>query len=657
MKRALSITLCLILILLMVSGCRGTGEGLNNKQKDATDATTKINKEVYQTLDFNDKSEFDSATAGLIEAPDDLQLYDGEGKVIFNRQAYSFITENTPSPDTVNPSLWSNAQLNNYYGLFEVRSGVFQVRGYDITNMTLIQSENGWIVIDPMSNVECARAAMQLIEKNTGKRDIQAVIYTSADSNCYGGVKGVISEFEVSQRNIPIIAPAGFVEKITSAGLYTENSTARISEYLNGSNLEKSEKGTLGVGYGISDSNGSISYIPPNTYIEDTSGELSIDGINMSFQLSSKDCANLTMNVYFKDLHTLWMSENISGTLQGFSNLTGGEITDGNAFSAFLKKTLASYGKDVQAVIQAHNWPHLGKESIRDYIINTATTYKYIHDQTANKMEQGKSPDEISRELTLPDKLNKCWYLRQYVTPLSQSVRATYSKLRGVYNANPVLLNPLNDDQAAKKFVQYMGGTDEILRRAVDDYNGGQYQWVAQITNTLLSVEPKNEKARFLCADSLEQLGYQSESAVYRNAYLTAAKELREGVDLKRVKEQTSYMAIRDSMTTEQILDLLGSMIKADSAQGMDLTINANIVDRNEQYVLTLKNCVLMYYKGVLAPKPSATLTMNKEALFALADKDLSQAKNIITVDGDTTVLDQFDSVLARYNSSYEIMG
>lgn len=658
MKKVLSLVLCVLFLIVMLTGCGSVGDDLNDKVKGATAITAQQNQSVYESLDFNDKSEFDNATEGLVDAPESLQLYDGEGNVVFSQDAFSFITDNTPSPDTVNPSLWSNAQMNHYYGLFEVTPGIFQIRGYDVTNMTFVQSDNGWIIIDPMSNVECAKAAMQLFQKNVGQVNVSAIIYTSADENCYGGVKGVISEFDAQQNSIPIIAPSDFQTEITEKNLYTGNSTARKSEYLSGSNLDSSETGTIDYGEGTQNSSGTISYIAPNTYIDSNLQELNVDGVNMSFQLPPADSDNLSMNIYFKDYKTLWLSDNVSCSIQGLCGLTDGDITDGNTYANFIKDTVKYYGKDVQNLIEAHNWPHFDNGDIKDYLLNTASAYKYINDQTINGINQGKTVDEIISTLQLPNSLNSCWYLREYVTPISQSVRATYNKYAGYYAGNPVFLDPLSYDESAAKFVEYMGNdTDKILQKAIEDFDNGQYQWVAQITNIILSVEPNNTKAKYLCADALEQLGYQSESAIYRNAYLTGAKELRDGVDLDQVREDTSNKAVRSAMTTDQIFSLLGTMIDPNIAGDMDISINFNIVDTNEQYLVTIKNGVLMYYNGITSSSPTATLTMNKDALFTLVDKDIEQAKNIITVGGDANILNTLNSILVRYNNSYDIVG
>lgn len=658
MKNKLTVATCLILIIALLSACGSVGNDLNCETKGATSITAQANKDVYESLDFNDKSEFDNATDGLVVAPDSLELYDSQGNVVFSQSAYSFITDTTPSPDSVNPSLWNNAQMNHYYGLFEVTPGIFQVRGYDVTNMTFVQSDNGWIIIDPMSNVECAKAALQLINSKIGERPVNAIIYTSANENCYGGVKGIISEFDATQRNIPIIAPEGFMNEITQNNLYTGNSSSREEEYINGTNLPTDETGRVDPGETPQSSTGTVSFIAPNTYIQNSLDEITIDGITMSFQLPPNGSDNLSMNIYFDKYNTLWMSDNVSSSLQGLYGLTDGNITDGNTYANFIKDTISYYGDNVQNLIQAYNWPHFTNSDINDYLLNTASAYKYVHDQTINYMNQGKNIDEIASTLSLPDKLNNCWYLRQYIAPLSQSIVATYNEYSGYYDGNPINLNPLSFDEEAQKLVEYMGGdTDDILEMALEDYDNGEYQWVAQITNVILSVEPNNQKAKYLCADALEQLGYQAESSVYRNAYLTGAQELRQGVDLDVVRNNTSNESLRDYMSTEQILNLLGTMINPSAAGELDISINLNIVDTNEQYLVTIKNGVLMYYKDKISKSPTATLTMNKSALFTLVDKDINQAKNIITVGGDSNILNTLNGILVDYNPSYQMVG
>lgn len=531
MKRSkLFIFVGLTAALFTFSSCTGgkTGTPLDASAKEATKTTQDKNKEVYALLDFSDEQEKSFAEKGLIAAPESLELKDEKGKVVWSQKAYSFV-ENADAPATVNPSLWRNTQLNHLYGLFEVADGIYQVRGYDMTNITFIKGDTGWIVFDPLMSTECSAAAMQLVNENLGERPVTAVVMSHPHVDHYGGIKGIISEEEVASRSIPIIVPEGFEEHAVSENVYAGNAMGRRAGYQYGTILDDSATGSMSIGIGMGQSTGTISYISPNDTIKQTGETRTVDGVTMEFQLTPGTEAPVEMNTWFADKKALWIAENCTGTLHNLYTLRGAQIRDGNAWAEYIMEAMTRYGKDAEVVFQSHNWPHWGNDVINRYLENTAAMYKFINDQTLMYINQGYTSDEISNMITLPESLEKNWYTRQYYGTVAHNAKAVYQKYMGWYDANPVNLNPLTPSDSAKKYVEYMGDTGEVLKKARADFDKGEYQWVAEITNVLVFADPDNQEARYLCADALEQLGYQAESGTWRNAYLSGAKELREG--------------------------------------------------------------------------------------------------------------------------------
>ncbi len=640
MKRSkLFIFVGLTAALFTFSSCTGgkTGTPLDASAKEATKTTQDKNKEVYALLDFSDEQEKSFAEKGLIAAPESLELKDEKGKVVWSQKAYSFV-ENADAPATVNPSLWRNTQLNHLYGLFEVADGIYQVRGYDMTNITFIKGDTGWIVFDPLMSTECSAAAMQLVNENLGERPVTAVVMSHPHVDHYGGIKGIISEEEVASRGIPIIVPEGFEEHAVSENVYAGNAMGRRAGYQYGTILDDSATGSMSIGIGMGQSTGTISYISPNDTIKQTGETRTVDGVTMEFQLTPGTEAPVEMNTWFADKKALWIAENCTGTLHNLYTLRGAQIRDGNAWAEYIMEAMTRYGKDAEVVFQSHNWPHWGNDVINRYLENTAAMYKFINDQTLMYINQGYTSDEISNMITLPESLEKNWYTRQYYGTVAHNAKAVYQKYMGWYDANPVNLNPLTPSDSAKKYVEYMGDTGEVLKKARADFDKGEYQWVAEITNVLVFADPDNQEARYLCADALEQLGYQAESGTWRNAYLSGAKELREGTITDTALKANSSADLKKSMTPEMMMDYMGILTDSNAAQDVNLKINLNFTD-TDPYLLRVDSGVLLYQKGVQADDADATLTLPRVAMFTILNKDEAKQQETIKIEGDQDIL------------------
>lgn len=680
--------LMVLLTCIYITGCAtstsSTGEGatgeestaeetssslssLNAEQKGATDITAEINSSYYDLLDFDDDTEYEFATKGLIDAPETLELTDEEGNVIWSQDAYDFLDYDEESPDTVNPGLWRNGSLNHLYGLYEVSEGIYQVRGYDMANLTVVATDTGWVVFDTTMTSECAQAAMQLIEKNLGERPVKAIVISHSHVDHYGGMGGVVSEDEVADASlsleeqiasgkVPIIVPEGFLDAVTSENVYVGAAMTRRATYQYGKLLEEDEEGSISVGIGTGQSTGSVTFYEPTYEVTETGETITIDGLEMEFQLTPGTEAPAEMNTYFPEYKALWMAENCTATLHNLYTLRGAEVRDGNDWAKFINETKTLYGDKTDVIFQSHNWPHWGEEFIDEYLTNTAAVYKYINDRTLMYINLGYTSDEISNMIELPEALAKIWYTRQYYGTVAHNAKAVYQKYMGWYDGNPVNLDPLTPTESAEKWMEYLGDTDKVLEMAMEDYEAGEYQWVAEVTNVLVYADPENESARYLCADALEQLGYQAESGAWRNVYLSAAYELRNGNSQSEVQQATQSMNLRLSMTSEELLDYLGILTSTELSADTDLTVNLNLLDVEEQYVIHFYHGALLYYSDTTADDADATLTCNKAALFYIASKNVESAAEVIQVEGDENILEEIIGLVETTDNTFNIV-
>ena len=629
--------------------------GLNAENKGATEYTVQVNSAVYSLLDFENTQEADFATRGLIDAPEKLELKDENGKIIWSQEAYSFLSDYEKAPDTVNPSLWENTKNNHAYGLFKVTDNIYQVRGYDMANLTVIKGNTGWILFDPLMSIECSEAAMQLIEKNLGSLPIKAVIISHSHADHFGGIKGVLSEEEVADSSlsveaqlasgkIPIIVPEGFTEHAVSENIYAGKAMTRRANYQYGTLLNPGVQGSLAMGIGMGQSKGTTSFITPTYEIKNTCEKITIDGVELEFQLTPGTEAPAEMNTWIPQFKALWMAENCTGTLHNLYTLRGAQVRDGAAWAKYITEAITLYGDKAEVVFQSHNWPHWGNEIINDYMVNTAAVYKFINDQTLTYINQGYTSDEISNMIELPENLAKNWYTRQYYGTVAHNSKAVYQKYMGWYDANPVNLNPLEPTESAKKWVEYLGDTDEVLRLAKKDFDKGEYQWVAEITNVIVYAEPSNKAARLLCADALEQLGYQAESGTWRNAYLTAALELRNGNSTDPSAFSSDGSGVK-GMTASMLFDYMGILLDKQAFAEHDFTINIVFLN-NEKHMIRVKNGVLLHYENAESASADINIKCPEKALLYVLQNNMDGFKNVAQINGNTELLELFMSKL-----------
>ncbi len=669
MNRLLCLALCLVMVL-SVTACGSTNIKdelkLTKDSKDATKTTAEINSAVYSLLDFSDTSEYENATKGLIDAPNTLEIVGEDGSVVWSQDAYSFIDEYEKAPESVNPSLWENSKNNHAYGLFEVVDGIYQVRGYDLANMTIVEGDTGYIIFDPVMSVECAQACMELVYKNLGVKPIKAIIISHSHVDHYGGIKGVMSDEQradstlsiaqqLSSERIPIIVPVGFEEHAVSENIFAGIAMQRRANYQYGTFIEQSIYGTMAMGIGMGQSAGLSSYISPTYEIKDSFEKITIDGVELEFQLTVGTEAPAEMNTWLPQFKALWMAENCTSTLHNLYTLRGAQVRDGDVWSKYITQAITRYGKDVQVVFQSHNWPHWGNDVINEYMTNTAAVYKYINDQTLTYINLGYTSDEISNMIELPDNLQKAWYTRQYYGTVAHNSKAVYQKYMGWYDANPVNLNPLTPSDSAKKWVEYLGDTDEVLRKAKEDFDKGEYQWVAEITNVLVFADPENEAARLLCADALEQLGYQAESGTWRNAYLSASLELRQGNQSEKSLDGISSGDTIKNLSTSSLLQYMAILLNKEKLEGENFSINFDVTDTKEKYAANIVDGVMLIYENTQFDTADVSVEAPRTALLTLLKADVKQINEHINIEGNKEKLEMFVTNLNAFDRSKDL--
>ena len=630
------------------------------KNKEATAITAAKNAEWYNILNFDDEREKECALKGLIEATDGLIVKNDEGRVVWDNAEYEYMKDCEKAPDTVNPSLWRHTLYNTYAGLFEVCDGIYQVRGYDMANATFIRTDHGWIVFDVMMCTQNMAAGKALMEKHFGPLDIKAVLYSHSHVDHYGGVLGVIQRDQaadgrlsfaeqLSSGKVPVIAPEGFLKYAISENIYAGRAMARRAQYQYGVLLDAGNTGKMAIGIGLGQATGNTGLIAP-TYEIKANETLVIDGLEIQFQLTPGTEAPSEMNAFFPKYRALWMAENCTGTLHNLYTLRGAEVRDALAWAKYILESEQLFGDNTDVVFQSHNWPHWGNAEIREYMENTAAIYQFIHDQTLHYINLGYTSAEISRKLKLPEKLNRVWYTRQYYGTLSHNAKAVYQKYMGWYDANPVNLNPLSPEDAGKKWAEYLASARPVIEKAREDFEKGEYQWVAQVMKELVFADPSNKEARELCADALEQLGYQAESGTWRNAYLTGALELREGNQAIHGIAATGGLEVKAAMTPMMMLDFIRISTDANAAEKDDVTLNLKVEDIGECFYLKRTSGVLLAYSGMQKEDAEATITCSKIQLLGMMAGNKEAVQNV-GCEGDRGALVR----LLKYMTEFEI--
>lgn len=621
--------------------------------KDATAQTKSANDALYGQLPFTDKTDFMNAHKGFI-APLPNELIKGEqGNVVWDPQQYAFIKEGEKAPDTVNPSLWRQSQLINIGGLFQVTDGVYQIRNLDLSNMTIMEGKEGITVIDPLVSAETAKVGMDLYYKNRGKRPVVAVIYTHSHVDHYGGVRGVIDEADVKSGKVKVYAPAGFMKEAVSENIMAGNAMSRRASYMYGNLLKPDAKGQVGAGLGTTTSAGTVTLIEPTNYITHTGQKEVIDGLTYDFMMAPGSEAPSEMLWYVEEKGMIEAAEDVTHTLHNTYSLRGAKIRDPLAWSKYINDVIGRWGGKANIIIAQHHWPTWGNENVVKLMKSQRDMYRYINDQTLRMANQGLTRDEIAANFKLPSGLEKSWASRGYYGSVSHDVKATYVFYLGWFNGNPATLNELPPVDAAKKYVDYMGGADAIMQKAKTDYAQGNYRWVAQVTNNIVFADPSNKEARNLEADALEQMGYQAESGPWRNFYLTGAQELRNCV-VKGATPNTASPDTVKAMSPEMFFDYLAVHINGEKAANAQAVFNVDLGADGGKYKLELENGVLNHSADAQASNADASITLNRATLnkIILKEESLKQAeeKGDVQISGNHAKLDEFLGYLDSFD-------
>ena len=624
--------------------------------KDASSFTKEKNAQVLKDLPFSDTQDFTDAKKGFIATTPDLVIKDDKGHVVWDMKSYEY-QMGMNVPVTVNPSLWRVAQINSLNGLFQVTDKVYQVRGFDISNMTIIEGSKGLIIIDPMISAETAKAGLDLYYKNRPQKPVVAVIYSHSHVDHYGGVKGIVDEKDVKNGKVKVLAPSGFLEEAVKENVYAGNAMSRRSFYQYGSMLPKNPKGHVDTGLGKTvSSGGNVTLIPPTDIIKNTGEKRIIDGVQIEFLMAPNTEAPAEMLMYFPQFKLLNTAEDATHTLHNLYTLRGAQVRDAENWWKVLDEAVARYGDKTDIVIAQHHWPKWGNKEIVSYLSNQRDAYKYLNDQTLRLINKGYTMNEIAENLKLPQNLDQDWALRGYYGSVSHDIKAIYQRYLGWYDSNPANLNPLPPEESAKKYVEYMGGSAAVIKKAKEAYNNGDYRWAAEVMNKVVFAEPNNTAAKNLQADILEQLGYQSENGTWRNEYLMGAFELRNGTP--KITATTASPDTLNAMTPDMILDYFGMHIIGDKANGKKMVINWEEPNLKEKYVITLENSALIYRKVNSFGNADLSMTIPKESLLGIAgnattlDKEVQSGRAKVT--GDTSkfneLLETFDSFTPDFN-------
>lgn len=645
-------------------------EGANQQGHTApTAVTVKSNQAVLDKRPFLNRSDFDNAMKGFIAKEESLVIkHQSMNQNVWDMTAYEFIDkEAEQAPSSVNPSLWRQAQLNNIHGLFKVTDGIYQLRGFDLANMSIIESENGWILVDPLTADETAERALLFAQQHLGKKPIKAILFTHSHIDHFGGVDGILKHMsEDEKQSLKVVAPAGFEEEATSENIIAGVAMSRRAMYMYGKQLARNERGHVDTGLGKEPAFGTFGFEEATDLIEESDSKLTIDGVPFVFQTVSGSEAPAEFTFYLPDHKAFCGAELVSRNMHNLYTLRGAKVRDGKLWSAYIDEARVSFS-DAEVYFASHHWPLWGQENINDFLEKQRDTYKFIHDQSVRLLNQGYTPNEIAESLSMPAALNEDFHNQGYYGTLKHNAKAVYQGYLGWYDGNPAKLNPLPEQEAASRYVEMMGGCRQIMQKAKQQFEEASnsnfeegrktYRWLAELLNQVVFAEPDHSEAKGLLAKIYDQLGYQSESGPWRDVYLSAAYELRHGAPdvgmspalMKNVLLKTPLPKFFDSMSVR---------LNAEKAEGAQYKIKITFTDLNKSYLLTVNNSVLHHKEVSANTKADATLHLTRQ-LFVDIGVGLAGVKDTLLSD-DLSVegskldlvrfLSMFDKPKGRFN-------
>ena len=631
------------------------------KGKPPSSFTIQFQSGLRKNLPFEDERDFAEAQKGFIAAPAYRQIMAEAGHVAWDMGCYEFLLRGFDSVfDTIHPSLQRQAILNMAYGLYEVvPDKIYQVRGFDLANMTIIKGETGWILFDVLTCKETARAALELVNQQLGQRPVHAVVYSHSHADHFGGILGVVDEKDVKSGKVQILAPVEFMKHAIAENVYTGTAMNRRAYFQYGLLLPRSPFGHVDQSIGKNIAAGKVGLIEPTRYIKNDIEELEIDGVRMVFQNTPGTEAPAEMNTYFPDWKAFWAAENICGTIHNIYTLRGALVRDALEWSKKISEALYLFGQEAEVMFASHSWPRWGNDRIQEVMRVQRDTYGHLHNEVLHQANQGVTINQIHNVYKLPASLQQQWAARSYHGSEEHNSRAVINRYLGYWDANPATLIPLSPSDSAPLYVEMMGGADRIMAKGKELYEKGEYLSATEILNKLIYAEPHNQPAKDLLADVYEQIGYQKESPSVRNSFLAAAFELRNGFPSGVTAQPVNPDTVR-AMSTDLLLDFLGIRLDSSKAQGMQFTINLSTPDNGEQFIIEMSNSTLTNIKGFQSPDPDLAITIHRSDLELIMSglvtfpELVQQGK--VTLEGDAGIFDQLQSVLVQFSPDFEIL-
>ncbi|MBU3593757.1 MBL fold metallo-hydrolase [Polynucleobacter sp. 71A-WALBACH] len=635
------------------------GKHFDPKGKAPSTFTVDLQNGLRKTLPFEDKRDFEESKKGFIAAPAYKTIMADAGNVAWDMGSYEFLLQGKDF-DSVHPSLQRQAILNMGYGLYEVVPGkIYQVRGFDLANISFIKTDTGWIVFDPLTAKETARAALELVNEKLGKRPVVAVVYSHSHGDHFGGVRGVVDEADVKSGKVKVIAPAGFMDHAVAENVYAGNAMTRRMYFQYGVLLPRSPFGHVDQSIGKNTAAGNLGLIEPNVYINQPFEKMTVDGVEMEFQNTPGTEAPAEMNTYFPQFKAFWAAENITGTIHNIYTLRGALVRDALAWSKNINNSLYRYGNEAQVMFASHSWPRWGNERIQEVMRTQRDSYAHLNNEVLHLANNGVTINEVHNVYKQPESLKSQWAAHSYHGSEEHNSRAVINRYLGYWDANPATLIPLSPKDSAPLYVEMMGGSAKIMAKGKQLYNQGKYREAMEIMNKLVYAEPNNTAAKDLLADIFEQIGYQKESPSVRNSFLGAAYELRHGMPSGASPKSNGPDMIK-AMTTELWLNSLAISMDSKKAAGMKFVINLDTPDNGEKFVVEMSNSALTNIKGQQAKNPTLTIVINRSDLEKVMGGqttfDKLQAEGKVKFEGDRKAFEQLRSTLTTFTPDFELM-
>lgn len=631
----LAVSLCIIVMFLTAcdsnleyeEGASSTGHTL------PSEATVKANKAVLKQRPFNNRDDFDNALKGLIAQEKELVIPHIKEGLVWSSEDYAFIDKDGQNaPESVNPSLWRQAALNNIHGLFKVSEGIYQLRGYDLSNMSIIEGDTGWIIVDPLTARETASAGLLFAQQHLDKKPIKAILFTHSHIDHFGGVQGIIQHLsEDEKKALRVIAPAGFEEEATSENIIAGTAMGRRAMFMYGKQLAKDVRGHVGTGLGKGPAFGTFGIFAPTEVITKPIEKIDIDGVPFVFKTVSGTEAPAEFVFYLPEQKAFCGAELVSNNMHNLYTLRGAKVRDARLWSRYIDESRVEFA-DAQVYFASHHWPRWGQENIDKFLSEQRDTYKFIHDQSVRMLNQGMSPKEIAEQLKLPESLNQDFHNQGYYGTLKHNAKAVFQAYMGWYDANPANLDPLPNVKAAKRYVEMMGGADDIIEKAEDEFEEADsltaaegkdtYRWLAELLNHVVFADPENEEAKALLAKVYDQLGYQAESGPWRDVYLTGAYELRHGTPNEGVNPALLKEVLLETPVT-QFFESMAVRLNGEKAEGKQFNVSMTFSDIGKTYLLTVNNSVLHYREVPEGTEADAAITLTQKILVSIAIEEI----------------------------------